>query len=159
MTMIKMNPKILGMAAKKSAIAPASEVIIASLELVTVVVIGGLLARAASSLVRGATAEAGFDNPDRLAKVASVAIWAFAIVVAVNQIGIAATLVNTLFMGVIGALSLGAALAFGLGGRETAGEIVRKWYAQFDNATPKIGTATRIASSNAKKVTSDTDLE
>lgn len=124
-----------------------------------VLVIGGLLARAASSLVRGATAEAGFDNPDRLAKVASVAIWAFAIVVAVNQIGIAATLVNTLFMGVIGALSLGAALAFGLGGRETAGEIVRKWYAQFDNATPKIGTATRIASSNAKKVTSDTDLE
>lgn len=124
-----------------------------------VLVIGGLLARAASSLVRGATAEAGFDNPDRLAKVASVAIWAFAIVVAVNQIGIAATLVNTLFMGVIGALSLGAALAFGLGGRETAGEIVRKWYAQLDSATPKIGTATRIAASKAKKITSDTDLE
>lgn len=124
-----------------------------------VLVIGGLLARAASSLVRGATAEAGFDNPDRLAKVASIAIWAFAIVVAVNQIGIAATLVNTLFMGVIGALSLGAALAFGLGGRETAGEIVRKWYGQFDSATPKIGAASRIASSRAKKITSDTDLE
>lgn len=62
-----------------------------------VLVIGGLLANAASSLVRGATAEAGFDNPDCLAKIASVAVWAFAIVIAVNEIGIAATLVNTLF--------------------------------------------------------------
>lgn len=106
-----------------------------------VLVIGGLVANAASSLVRGATAEAGFDNPDRLAKVASVAIWAFAIVVAVNQIGIAATLVNTLFMGVIGAASIAFAIAFGLGGRETAAKIVEKWYSQTQAAAPRLATA------------------
>lgn len=111
-----------------------------------VLVIGGLLANAAASLVRGATAEAGFDNPDRLAKIASVAIWAFAIVIAVNQTGIAATLVNTLFMGVVGAVAVAFALAFGLGGRHTAAKIVDKWYAQSQAAVPKIETAAGAAS-------------
>jgi hypothetical protein len=95
-----------------------------------VLVIGGLSARALSNLVRGAAAEGGLGNANFLAKLASVLVWAFAIVVAVNQIGIASTLVNTLFMAFVGSIALGAGLAFGLGGRETAGEIVRSWYAQ-----------------------------
>jgi len=119
-----------------------------------VLVIGGLIANALSSLVRGATAEAGFDNPDRLAKIASIAVWAFAIVIAVNQIGIAATLVNTLFMGVVGAVSLAAALAFGLGGRETAAKVVEKWYGQAQAASPKIERAADNAADRAEaKVT------
>jgi hypothetical protein len=115
-----------------------------------VLVIGGLIANALSSLVRGATAEAGFDNPDRLAKVAAIAVWAFAIVIAVNQIGIAATLVNTLFMGVVGAVSLAAALAFGLGGRETAAKVVEKWYGQAQAAAPKIERAADSAADRAE---------
>lgn len=116
-----------------------------------VLVIGGLIASAASGLVRGATSEAGFDNPDLLAKIASTAVWAFAIVIAVNQIGIAATLVNTLFMGFIGALALALGLAFGLGGRETAAEIVRKWYAQGQQAAPKVAEATDRAGDRVKE--------
>jgi len=93
-----------------------------------VLVIGGLAARALSNLVRASAAEAGLSNAHMLAKVASVLVWAFAIVVAVNQIGIATTLVNTLFMAIVGAMALAAGIAFGLGGRDTAAEIVRKWY-------------------------------
>jgi hypothetical protein len=95
-----------------------------------VLVIGGLAARALSNLVRGAAAEGGLGNPNFLAKLASVMVWAFAIVVAVNQIGIATALVNTLFMAFVGALALGAGLSFGLGGKDTAAEIVRNWYAR-----------------------------
>jgi hypothetical protein len=95
-----------------------------------VLVIGGLAARALSNVVRGAASEADLSNADFLAKAAAVVVWAFAIVVAVNQLGIATELVNTLFMAVVGALALGMGLAFGLGGRETAAEIVRKWYAK-----------------------------
>ena len=124
-----------------------------------VLVIGGLLANAASSLVRGATAEAGFDNPERLAKIASVAVWAFAIIIAVNQIGIAATLVNTLFMAVTGAVAVAFALAFGLGGRETAAQIVKKWYDQRQAAMPKIEAAADTATKPAAaKVMSTRDL-
>src|SRR5918912_903155 len=88
-----------------------------------VLVIGGLAANALASLVRGATAESGLGNPGLLAAIARVAVWAFAVVVAVNQIGVAATLVNTLFMAVVGALALALGLAFGLGGRETAAQL------------------------------------
>jgi len=111
-----------------------------------VLVIGGLAARALSNVVRGATAEAGLSNSNFLAKLASGVVWAFAIVVAVNQIGIATELVNTLFMAVVGALALGIGLAFGLGGRETAGEILRNWYAKAQEKSGQIKEAAANAS-------------
>jgi Conserved TM helix len=95
---------------------------------IVVLVIGGLAANALSNIVRGATAQADLGNPDLLAKIAKVMVWGFAIVVAVNQIGVAQTLVNTLFTAVVGAAALAIGLSFGLGGRETAAEIVRRWY-------------------------------
>lgn len=108
---------------------------------VVVLVIAGLAANALGNLVRGSTAQAGFDNPDLLATIARVAVWGFGIVVAVNQVGVAQELVNTLFMGFIGALALAAGLAFGLGGRETAGQIVENWYRRGRAAQPKIERA------------------
>lgn len=89
-----------------------------------VLVIGGLAAKALARLVRGTTAEGGFSNPDVLAAVTKVAVWAFTIVVAVNQVGIATELINTLLIGVVGALALASGLAFGLGGRDRAAEIL-----------------------------------
>jgi hypothetical protein len=108
---------------------------------VVVLVIAGLAANALGNLIRGATAQAGFENPDLLATIARVAVWSFGIVVAVNQIGIAQALVNTLFMGFIGALALAAGLAFGLGGRETAGQIVQNWYNRGRANQPKMERA------------------
>jgi len=112
---------------------------------IVVLVIGGIAANALASVVRGSTSEAGFSNPDMLAKVARVAVWAFAIVVAVNQLGIAQTLVNTLFMAVVGAMALAAGLAFGLGGRDTAGEIVRNVYQRSKENAPRIARAANEA--------------
>src|SRR5215208_1356928 len=114
-----------------------------------VLVIGGLAARALGNLVRGATSEAGMGNPDVLARVASITVWGFAIVVAVNQIGVATELVNTLFMAFVGAFALGAALAFGLGGRDTAAEIVRNWYSK---ARQKSGEITRTDDAMERRV-------
>ena len=108
---------------------------------VVVLVIAGLAANALGDLIRGSAAQAGFDNPDLFATIARVAIWGFGIVIAVNQIGIAQTLVNTLFMGLVGALALAIGLAFGLGGRDTAGQIVQNWYRRGQSARPKIERA------------------
>jgi hypothetical protein len=110
-----------------------------------ILVIAGLAANALANLVRGATGKAGFSNPDFVANVARVAVWGFGIIVAVNQIGVAETLVNTLFMGFVGALALALGLSFGLGGRDTAGEIVREWYQQGKESAPKIAEATEVA--------------
>lgn len=106
-----------------------------------VLVIGGIAAKALSSIVRGSAAKSGLGNPDLLANVASIVVWAFAIIVAVNQLGIAATIVNTLFMAFVGALALAFGLAFGLGGRDTAGEIVRNLYERGRRSGPKIERA------------------
>lgn len=114
-----------------------------------VLVITGLLANAAADLVRGSSSEAGFSNPNLLSGLTRVTIWAFGIIVAVNQIGVASTLVNTLFMGFVGALALALGLAFGLGGRDTAGEIVQKWYSNAQSAGPKLRRATDAAQREA----------
>lgn len=116
-----------------------------------VLVIGGLAARALSNLVRGAAGEAGLSNANLLAKVASALVWAFAIVVAVNQIGIATELVNTLFMAFVGAIALGLGLAFGLGGRETAGQILSKWYAKAQEKGPQLAHAVEAGSDMARQ--------
>ena len=106
-----------------------------------VLVIAGLAATAISRVVQGAASEAEFGNPQLLAKIASYAVWGFGIVVAVNQLGIATALVNTLFMGLVGALALALGLAFGLGGRETAGRLVASWYADSGAAKAKVQRA------------------
>jgi hypothetical protein len=106
-----------------------------------VLVIAGLAANALAGLVRGTAAESGLGNPDLLASIARIAVWAFAIVVAVNQIGIATALVNTLFMATVGAVALALGLSFGLGGRETAAQIVRGWYDRSQQAGPQLADA------------------
>jgi hypothetical protein len=93
-----------------------------------ILVIGGLAARGLSNVVRGMASEAGLSNAQFLARVASIVVWAFAVVVAIHQIGIATELVNALFIAIVGAVALGVGLAFGLGGRETAAKILDKWY-------------------------------
>jgi hypothetical protein len=119
-----------------------------------ILVLAGLAANAVSSIVRGATAEAGFSNPGMLATVARFAIWTFAIVVAINQLGIATTLVNTLFMGFVGALALAAGLAFGLGGRDTASRIVSNWYSQSSGMSDKLARAADAAGEQAQQMSS-----
>ncbi|MDQ6673909.1 MAG: small-conductance mechanosensitive ion channel [Chloroflexota bacterium] len=115
-----------------------------------VLVIAGLVATGLSNLVRGAAAESGLGNPDVLASIARVAVWAFGIVIAVNQIGIATTIVNTLFMATVGSVAVAFGLAFGLGGRETAAQIVHDWYQRGQQAAPKLGQTANIASSQAE---------
>ncbi len=121
-----------------------------------VLVMGGLAARALSNLVRGATAQSGLGDPDVLSRVASGLVWAFAIVVAVNQIGVATTLVNTLFMAVVGAVALALGLSFGLGGRDTAAEIVRHWHQRGRQNQGRISDAAHHMAEGAAQASSST---
>ena len=116
---------------------------------IVVLIVGGLAANGIGELVRGATAEARFTNPEVLANVARAAVWAFAIVIAVNQVGVASTLVNTLFMGFVGAVALAAGLAFGIGGQKLAAELLDKWYRK----GKQLGPQTRAAADAAQRRT------
>src|SRR3954462_15517195 len=112
---------------------------------IVVLVIGGLLANAAAGVVRGATTSAGFAHPQWLANASRVAVWVFAVIVAVNQIGIAETLVNTLFVGAVALLVLALGLSFDLGVRAVARKLLDKWYSEAKSAGPKIAKASEAA--------------
>jgi len=49
--------------------------------------------------------------------------------------------VNILFMAIVGAVALALGLAFGIGGRDTAAEVVRNWYDRSRGLAPKAGEA------------------
>lgn len=103
-----------------------------------VVMLGALVANFVAGIVRGSAGEMGMANPNILAAVAKYAIIGFAIIIAMNQVGIAATLVNTLFMALVGAIALAAGLAFGLGGREVAAQMWQGWYSTGRTAATKM---------------------
>ena len=117
-----------------------------------VLVIGGLAAKALSTFVKGTVAKAGLGNPAVFATIASAAVWAFAIIIAVNQLGIGAALVNTLFMATVGALALAIGLAFGLGAKDTAGKIVEGWYEKGKEAAPKLAAAADAGKEQAQEM-------
>lgn len=93
-----------------------------------IIVVGALIARFLSGVVRGSVAEMGVGNPNLLATLTRYAVIGFAIIAAINQLGIAAVVVNTLFIGLVGAIALAVGLAFGLGGRDVAAKITATWY-------------------------------
>ncbi len=105
---------------------------------IAIIVIGALIARFVAGLVRGSTGQMGFSNSELLGSVAYYAILAFAIIAAVDQLGIAATTVNTLFMGLVAILVLSIGLAFGLGGQQTAAKITAGWYEKGQAASQKV---------------------
>jgi len=66
-----------------------------------------------------------------LAQTARIAILAFVIAMALQQIGLAPNIINLAFGLLLGAISVAIALAFGLGGRDVAAEQLREWLANF----------------------------
>jgi hypothetical protein len=71
--------------------------------------------------------EAGSALMPRLAR---GAIYALAAFMALQELGIATAIVTVAFTAAISAMAIAAALAFGLGNRELAGQVTRDWYAR-----------------------------
>ena len=93
-----------------------------------ILLVAPLIARFVRGVIEVGAGRMGFTNASLLGRIAEAAIVVFAVIVAVDQIGIAADLVDTLFLGVVAALALAFGLAFGLGGRDVAAELTRQWY-------------------------------
>ncbi|EKE16508.1 MAG: CmpX protein [uncultured bacterium] len=93
---------------------------------VVVLAIAFLFANFAYKLVRGSVRAAGVMSASLLATISKWAIIIFGIITALVQLGIAESIVNTLLIGLVSAISLAAGLAFGLGGKEEAANLLRK---------------------------------
>lgn len=85
-----------------------------------------LLGNFVYGIVKGSTRAAGVMSATLLATISKWSIIIFGIFAALIQLGIAPSLVSTIFIGVVAMLALAGGLAFGLGGKEEAQIILRK---------------------------------
>ena len=108
---------------------------------VVILLVAPLLGRFVRGVIEVGAGQMGFSNGRILGRIAEVAIIAFAVVIALYQIGIANDLISILFIGIVGALAIAFGLAFGLGGRDVAAEITRGWYTEMQSAATKVRDA------------------
>ena len=87
---------------------------------------GAMLAQLTQNLVTGSARAAGILSATFVGTVARWSIWIISILAALSQLGVAPTILQTLFTGVVVALALAFGLAFGLGGQEVAARILEK---------------------------------
>jgi small-conductance mechanosensitive channel len=100
---------------------------------ILILILAALLANFISGIVRGAT------GSDILASIAQYAIIVYAVFAALTQLGIAVQLTANTFLIVLGAVALAGAIAFGIGGREVAQDILEKAYNRSDEVTNDSG--------------------
>jgi small-conductance mechanosensitive channel len=96
---------------------------------ILILILAALLANFASGIVRGAT------GSGLLASVGRYAIIVYAAFAALTQLGIAVQLTANTFLILLGSIALAAALAFGIGGRNVANDILQKAYGRSSEVT------------------------
>ncbi|MEO0432235.1 MAG: mechanosensitive ion channel [Cyanobacteria bacterium J06656_5] len=90
---------------------------------VVVFAIGLYAANLAFRLINGM----GMSSSGTLAQAARIAIIAFVGAMALQQMGVATSIVNLAFGLLLGAIAVAIAIAFGLGGRDVAADNLREW--------------------------------
>jgi hypothetical protein len=104
---------------------------------ILILILAALLANFLAGIVRGAT------GSDLLASVARYAIIVYAAFAALTQLGIAVQLTSNTFLILLGGVALAAALAFGIGGREIAQDVLQRAYNRSGEVTPRGAVAPR----------------
>jgi len=92
---------------------------------VLILLVAAVIAEAAQRLVAGSARAANMRSANFLGSIARWAIWIFAILAALDQLGVT-PFVQTLFTGVVVALALAFGLSFGLGGQQAASRFIDK---------------------------------
>lgn len=97
-------------------------VIVAALVLIIATIVAEGLSKAAVASAK----TMNLASAHLLGAVAKYSVWIFAFIIALGQLGIAEYYMSVLFTGIIAMLSIGGALAFGLGGKEAASRFISK---------------------------------
>jgi hypothetical protein len=87
-----------------------------------------------------ASLEPTMPNARTIGLLAYGATFGFGVIAAATQIGVATSLINILFVGIVGGLALAFGLAFGLGGRDEAAQIWRELRSSVGTARSTVPT-------------------
>ena len=99
-------------------------VIVAAFILVVTVIITDILEK----VVRAAVESIRVGYGQIVAAIIRWSIWIFAILAILIQLRVAPSLIETLFTGLVAVIVIAAGLAFGLGGKEIASDVLRDMY-------------------------------
>jgi hypothetical protein len=91
-----------------------------------VLIIATIVSEGTAKLITAGAKSMSLSSAHMLGAVARYAIWIFAFIIALGQLGIAEYYMSVLFTGIIAMLALGGALAFGLGGKNAAERFLSK---------------------------------
>ncbi len=100
---------------------------------VLIVLVAVVVADAMQKVVTGAARAAHIKAANFAGSLTKWAIWIFAFLIALEQLGIAVGFIQTLFTGVVVALSLAFGLSFGLGGQEAASHWIAKFRSEISD--------------------------
>lgn len=93
---------------------------------IVIVILGMILGEFVRALILASAG--GMEGVPTVAKIGKGVVVMISIFLALQQVGVADDIVTAAFTLVFGAVALAAGLAFGLGNRQLAGEITRRWY-------------------------------
>ena len=93
---------------------------------VVIVILGMIVGEFVRGIVLASAG--GVEGVPTLAKLAKGAVLLISVFMAMQQMGVADEIITAAFTLILGAVGLAAGLAFGLGNRDLAGEITRRWY-------------------------------
>ena len=87
--------------------------------------IGSIIANLGADLVKSSIKSMGVASANTMAMFTRSTIIFFTILVIMNQLGVAQDLIRILFTGIVAMLAIAGGLAFGLGGKDLAKEILK----------------------------------
>ena len=90
--------------------------------------VGFIFARLAYDVVYASTRQVSPGGARTIAAIARWAINIFVLLAVLNQLGVAQDLIRILFTGFVAMIALAGGIAFGLGGKDTAAEIISTLY-------------------------------
>jgi small-conductance mechanosensitive channel len=108
-------------------IAYIPQIVIAAIILVIGAVFGNFVYR----VTRSSVSAAQFSHSGTIASTVKWAVYIFAILAALAQLGIAEEIIRMLLTGFIAMLALAGGLAFGLGGKDAAAEVIARLKQEF----------------------------
>jgi len=95
--------------------------------IVSIIIIASvLIANFLSKLIRGSVKAMGLQQGEFLEKITKIMIYIFTGLIVLDQLGIASSLIKIIFTGLIAMITIAGGLAFGLGGKELAKELLDK---------------------------------
>ncbi|HWD34783.1 MAG TPA: hypothetical protein VG840_01395 [Casimicrobiaceae bacterium] len=102
---------------------------------VVILVFGAYFARFIGTAVTTYLRNLGAREASLMGRLALYAIMTFAIMIALDQLGLG-DIIRETFLVLVGAIALALALAFGLGGQKRAADLLERWSRQDDETHP-----------------------